>query len=137
MEISVLLADAQPVRRLGLRRIVEKFGSGIRVVGEAGVSEKIAGLVEESSPDLVVLALGIVEDEATILLCRDIKDLPNAPRIVLYGDWKNAIAERPDGGKLCYQLSGAESYVAGTESPERLVEALRRTYDGEVFYLGP
>src|ERR1700683_2810194 len=54
MTIQVILADDQPLVRVGLRRLIEQT-PGIDVAGEAGAGAEAVQLVRDADPDVVVM----------------------------------------------------------------------------------
>ena len=75
--ISVVLVDDHPVFRLGLSAVIEGL-DGIEVVGEASTVAEAVEVVEEVSPDVVVMDIQLPDAsgiEATALLLKASPDL--------------------------------------------------------------
>lgn len=80
--IRVVLFDDQQVVREGLRRILESGGTAI-VVGQAGNVQAAHALLEETQPDVVVIDVGLPDDDG-MKLCREISSrYPDAACLVL------------------------------------------------------
>lgn len=122
--ISILLVDSQTLLRAGLRLILEtepKF----RVVGEASSREEaiegarqrpgiiILNLNSDGEPDLDLLSdLSIAAEGARVLVLISDFDLELRRRIVRFG---------------------VKGLVQKTESPDRLIAAVKSVYSGEVW----
>lgn len=53
-KITILIADDQPLLRVGLREIIEQH-SGFRVIAEAGNGERALALIEQVKPSIAIL----------------------------------------------------------------------------------
>ena len=122
--ISILLVDSQTLLRAGLRLILEtepKF----RVVGEASSRDEalegarlrpgiiILNLNSDGEPDLDLLSdLSIAAEGARVLVLISDFDLELRRRIVRFG---------------------VKGLVQKTESPDRLITAVKSVYSGEVW----
>jgi DNA-binding NarL/FixJ family response regulator len=113
--------------RLGLKNFMNT--SGIQVVGESGDGERALRLVEQMRSDVVVLDLNLDGETDGTEVCRQIKSLPGAPRVLLY------TAQAFDEGVSSCLLAGAESYVHKRTACEELLSAVRRAAAGEQVWL--
>lgn len=121
--IRVVIADDQAVVRGGLRMILESE-QGIEVVGEAADGRQALDLIRELDPDVVLMDIrmpGVDGIEATRRL---VTAGGRAPVLVL---------TTYDLDENVYDAlkAGAAGFLVKTESPERLVQAVRVVAAGE------
>lgn len=103
----------------------------IRVVGEAGDGESALQLIRELEPDLVTLGLNLLGEADGIHCCWRIKELPVPPKVLVHTTYNFT-----DDVSSCL-LAGADSYVHKRCECEELLQAMRRTVEGErVWWLG-
>lgn len=126
--MRVLLVEDHPTMRLGLKSVLEVH-SDIEVVGEAENVVEALGYTREKTPEIVVLDLRLKGERSGIELCREIKSLPDPPRVVVY------TAHNSEEEIFSCRLSGAESYVHKGEDSKKLVEAIRETHVGKRVWL--
>ena len=127
--MRILLVDDHPTLRFGLQLI---FGSvpNMEVVGEAGYPAAAVRLVEDLRPDLVTLDLRL-EEGSGVEACREIKALPEAPRVLVF------TAHTSIEDVAAATLAGADSYLHKGVANEELVKAAERTHAGERVWLMP
>lgn len=134
--MKILLVDKHPVTRLGLRGLVGGI-EGSEVVGEAAGFDEALRLSERLRPDLVILDPGLIGDGVA---CGDLKSAGGAtkvpaeesPRVLVY----SALNSREYVAAA--SLAGADGFVHKEVEADRLLEAIRRTGEGErVWMLGP
>jgi DNA-binding NarL/FixJ family response regulator len=121
--IRVLVADDQTVVRGGLRMILDSQ-DGIEVVGEAADGQEALRLVASLDPDVVLMDIRMpVLDgiEAT----RRITDAGGRARVLVLTTY--GLDEHVYGALK----AGAAGFLLKTESPQRLVEAVRVVAGGE------
>lgn len=121
--IRVVIADDQAVVRGGLRMILESE-QGIEVAGEAADGRQALDLIRELDPDVVLMDIrmpGVDGIEATRRL---VTAGGRAPVLVL---------TTYDLDENVYDAlkAGAAGFLVKTESPERLVQAVRVVAAGE------
>lgn len=126
--IRVLVADDQAVVRGGLRMILEAQDD-IEVVGEASDGQEALELVDGLDPDVVLMDIrmpGIDGIDAT----RRISEKSQRPAVLVlttYGLDENVYAALK---------AGAAGFLVKTDSPDRLVQAVRVVAAGDAL-LGP
>ena len=119
--MRVVIADDHTVYREGLARLLRKFG--VDVVGEAPDGEAAVNLVEETSPDVVLLDLrmpGVSGLEALRILTEQA-----APARVLV---LSVSAEESDVTDAL--VAGASGYVLKDEPVEEVIAGIRATAAG-------
>jgi len=125
--LRILLVDDHPTVRFGLRHLL--VSAGFEVVGEAEDAAGALRLVGELLPDLVLLDLRLGEDSG-IEVCREIKALPEAPRVLVFS--AHSSVEDVAGATL----AGADGYLHKGVGGEELIDAVRRTVaSGRVWLL--
>ena len=128
MASTILVVDAHPTSRLGIRAAFDGE-EDLAVVGEAGNSEAAMCLAGELRPDLVVQDLGLDGDAAGANLCKELKDLPVAPQILVHTECNSH-----QDIYSCF-LAGADSFVHKGEESCRLVETAREVAQGKRVWL--
>lgn len=121
--IRVLLADDHPVTREGIRNFLDK-AAGIEVVGQANNGTETLRLVEELSPDVLLLDMEMP----------DIKGVDVANQLHTSGHPVRILAlSAYDDKQFILELlaSGASGYLIKEEVPETIVEAVRGVARGE------
>lgn len=122
--LKILVVDNHPVMRLGLRALLDVTGD-LRVAGECESGDEALNLVEAAAPDLVALGLNLIADIDGIETCRRIKELPEAPYMLVYTAYNLT-----DDVRSCL-LAGADSYLHKSAGLHELHDAVRRTAAGE------
>jgi DNA-binding NarL/FixJ family response regulator len=127
-EIRVLIVDDQRLVRAGLRMLCEST-AGLDVVGEAADGAQAVRSAAELAPDVILMDLrmpGLDGIEATRLV---ISARPEAKVL--------ALTTFDDDDHLYPALAaGAAGFLVKDTSPAELVDAIRRTADGD-FTLSP
>lgn len=120
----IVLVEDHPIVRLGLRTALDSQPD-LTVAGEAETVAGAVPLTRSLSPDLVILALRIEGELRGIELCREIKNLPAAPAVLVYSSFN-----RTQDVSASF-LSGADSFVFKGASSERLLAGVRDTLAGK------
>jgi len=123
MTIRVVLADDHPVARSGVRGLLEK-AVDIEVVGEASDGSEALRLVEEMSPDVLLLDMEMP----------GLKGLEVAQHLHTSGSPVRilALSAHSDKEYISGLLSnGAAGYLIKEEVPQTIVEAVRGVARGE------
>jgi DNA-binding NarL/FixJ family response regulator len=121
--IRALVADDQAVVRGGLRMILEAQDD-IEVVGEAGDGAAAVELVRELQPDVVLMDIRMPEMDG----------IEATRRLALAGSGARVLVLTTYGlDEYVYEAlkAGAAGFLIKTDSPERLVEAVRVVAAGE------
>lgn len=126
--IRILLVEDHPVVRLGLRTVIAAQPD-MEVVGEAETAEQALASVAELTPDLVILPLRLEGEPRGVELCRELRSMAEAPRVLIYSSY-NSTEEASSSF-----LSGADSFVHKGEDSARLLETIRATADGRRVWL--
>ena len=119
--------DDHPTVRLGLKQLLT---STAEVVGEAENAGDAVRLTGDLRPDLVLLDLRLGDDSG-IEVCREIKTLPEAPRVLVFT--AHASAEDVAGATL----AGADGYLHKGVEGEQLLAALEQIHSGGRVWLLP
>jgi DNA-binding NarL/FixJ family response regulator len=122
--ISILLVDSQTLLRAGLRLVLETE-SKFAVVGEASSREEaLEGA--RLRPDIIILNLSS-DGEADLDLISDLAGAAEGSRVlVLISDFDLELRRR-------IVRFGVKGLVQKTESPDKLIAAVKSVYDGEVW----
>ena len=123
--IRVVVADDHAVVREGLRRILEEH-SDLQVVGEATTGDEVIRALQVAKPDVVVLDISMPGPGVFELLAAIGAGHPKVRCVVLSMHPESQYAVR-------VLRSGAHGYLSKAQSPELLVEAIRKVYRGGVY----
>jgi DNA-binding NarL/FixJ family response regulator len=118
----VVIADDQAVIRTGLRMILE--ANGIQVSAEAGDGHAVLDAVAEHSPDVVLMDIRMPE----------LDGIEATRRLVSRGDPAKVLILTTYGlDEYVYEAlrAGAAGFILKTDSPDRLVDAVRVVATGE------
>ncbi|HET7044935.1 MAG TPA: response regulator transcription factor [Gaiellaceae bacterium] len=121
--ISVLIADDQAVVRAGLRMIIE-VQDDLVVVAEAANGEDALELVATDRPDVVLMDIRMPELDGIEATRRIVRSGSTTRVLILttYGLDENVYDAL---------RAGASGFLVKTDSPERLVDAIRVVASGE------
>ena len=120
--IRILLVDAHPVVRVGLRKMLENEGD-MEIVGEAANGQEALAKGELLSPNVVIMDIGM-PGMYGIETMRQLKGRFKATNIVvltLYG--RKCLAQAIE--------AGAAGYLQKAIGPEELVRAIRAVCQGQ------
>ncbi|WP_336082267.1 response regulator transcription factor [Nocardia sp. SSK8] len=124
--ITVLLADDQRLVRAGLRMLIEDT-TDLTVVGEAADGVEAIRLHAELAPDLVVMDLRMPGLDGIAATRRILATAPRAKVLVL--------TTFDDDDHLFPALAaGAAGYFVKDTEPAVLLDAIRRTVDGDLLF---
>ncbi|MFI7529387.1 response regulator [Nocardia salmonicida] len=123
--ITVLLVDDQRLVRAGLRMLIEDT-TDLVVVGEAADGVEAVRLYAELTPDLVVMDLRMPGLDGVAATRQILASTPRAKVLVL---------TTFDDDHLFPALSaGAAGYFVKDTEPAVLLDAIRRTVDGDLMF---
>jgi DNA-binding NarL/FixJ family response regulator len=128
MSIRLLIADDHKLMREGLRALLSGE-SDIEVIGEASNGRAIVTMVEDSSPDIVLMDISMPQLNG-IDATRQIEDLSGNTRVI-------ALSMHAD--RLFVQgvlKAGAAGYILKDSAFDELAQAVRAVYSGQM-YLSP
>lgn len=123
MSIHVVLADDHPVTRAGIKRFLDK-AVDIEVVGEASTGEEALKMVEDLSPDVLLLDMEM-PDLKGVAVANRLKESGSPVHILALSTYNN---KQYIFGLLSI---GASGYLTKEEVPETIVEAVRGVARGE------
>jgi DNA-binding NarL/FixJ family response regulator len=121
--IGVLIVDAHPIARLGLRTVIETQPD-MTVVGEARDGTAGLRLIERTRTDVTVIDMRLPGDDGPEVIENIRMRSPRSRILVL------AAHEAPDD-VLRAARAGAHGYLSKRSSPEATLEAIRRVNAGE------
>jgi len=120
--IRVAIAEEQPITRWTLREALAKVPD-LEIVGDAGTLEETLALVDAARPDVLILDAAL-RDHAGSDTVEQLERLETGPVIVLASSAEPNYAARTIA-------AGADGFVARSEPPERLLDAIRAVSRGE------
>jgi len=124
MTISVVLADDDPMVRIGLRAVIS-HEADMRVVGEAADGDEVIDVVERVDPDVVLMDVRMPNRDGLsatrVLTSRH----PSRPRIVILTTFEL--------DEYVYDAlqAGAAGFLLKRVAPKELLEAIRVVGSGE------
>ena len=122
-QIRIVLADDHPVARAGIRKYLEKEPD-IKVVGEAADGDEAVRLVNELSPNVLLLDMEMPGLRGTEV-ARKLQEEKSPVRILALSTYDN---RQYIMGLLS---SGASGYLIKEEVPETIIDAVRGVARGE------
>ena len=121
--IRVVIVDGHTLFRRGVRNILE-LEDDIEVVGEAGSGRDALAMVQDVTPDVVLMDLGLPAPNGIETTQRLKRELPHTAVIVL--------ASNDDEDQLFDAIkAGAAAYVLKDIDPTDLIAIIRRVRAGE------
>ncbi|MEM6785366.1 MAG: response regulator transcription factor [Bacteroidota bacterium] len=122
---QVILVDDHPVVRQGLMRLVN-LETDLAVTGEASSAEEALALLEAQTFDLAVVDITL-EGVSGLELVRQIRAQHEGVRVlVLSMHHERFYAERA-------LRAGAQGYVMKQRAPDKIIEAIRRVLEGDLY----
>ena len=123
--VRVVIADDHRLILDGVRRALESDG-GFEIVGETQNGSEVLGLVEQTSPDLVVLDVRMPELDGLAILDGLRTRFPDVKVVML------SASTSPDLVESALRR-GASAYVVKSVDPADLPSTLRQVASGTVF----
>ena len=121
--ISVLLVDDHPVVRDGLRLVLEQ-AADVAVVGEAGSSADAVELSHRLMPDVVVMDIGLGNEDGVGTIEPILTRSPASRVLVL------TMFRDPETVRQCL-LAGAAGFIVKGATGADVVDAVRAVHRGE------
>jgi DNA-binding NarL/FixJ family response regulator len=121
--VRILLVEDHPIVRLGLRTAIEAEPD-MTVAGEAETAEDAVRAVARLRPDLVILALRLEGELSGPGVCREIKERPRPPAVLVYTAFDSA------ADASASYLAGADGFLHRRTAPDRLLGSIRDTHAG-------
>jgi len=122
---SVLIVDDHPLIRQGVTQLVQQE-EDLTVCGEAEDGPEVLPAIQEARPDIVVLDIMLKTTNGLALIGAIQERFPGLPVLILSMHDEALYAERA-------LRAGAQGYVMKQDSPEKLIEAIRRVLQGEIY----
>lgn len=123
-DIRVLIADDHPIVCKGIRNLLEP-AVGITVVGEASSGKQALQLVQELTPDILLLDMEL-QDLSGVEVLRIITEKKYPVRVL-------GLSSYDDNEYISQMLSlGAAGYLIKDEVPEAIIDAVRGVARGEM-----
>lgn len=124
-EYNIILADDHVLIRQGLKRLIEE-DPDLRVVDEAGDGLELLQILEESTPDMVIIDISMPRLrglEATKFIKK------------LYPDVKILVLTMNKSKEILYQAmnNGADGYLLKEDASEILHSAIKNIRSGKQF----
>jgi two-component system, NarL family, response regulator NreC len=125
---DVVLADDHMMFRLGIKKIIEEM-EGLKVIGEANDGHELLGLLNEMTPDMVILDISMPNIRG-IEATREIKMIHPGIRVVILTMHNNM-------DYLWYSIAaGADAYVLKQDAGTDLFAAIETVRSNGV-YISP
>lgn len=124
-QIRILLVEDHLLTRIGLKTVIERR-SDFKVIGEAEDGEQAIRAVDEFSPDVILMDVGMPIMDG-IEASKKIKDKHPEKAIIMLTSHDN---ERDIFASLS---AGAGGYCLKDVEPERLYSAIRSVYAGDIW----
>jgi DNA-binding NarL/FixJ family response regulator len=121
--VRVLLADAAPMQRSGLRMAVSAADGGLTVAGEAGDGVGAVDLARRLSPDVVVMDAALPRLDG-LAATRAIRDARLPVRVLILA------AHDGDEHVIGAVAAGAAGFLRKDVPPDELVRAIRAVASG-------
>jgi DNA-binding NarL/FixJ family response regulator len=129
MGIRVILCDDHPIVRHGLRSVIEKKDSDIKIIGEASNGYEAIDMARKSPADLYILDITLPLLNGIATTQRLIKMDPKSRIIILSIHESQLFVENA-------LKSGARGYLIKESAIEEITLAIREVFEGR-YYLSP
>src|SRR5580700_7724159 len=121
----VLLVDDHPIVRQGLALLIDREGD-LSVCGEADGAHSAFHAIETLRPDIVVLDISLSGPDGLDVLKEIRMKTASLPVLILSMHDESIYAERA-------MRAGANGYIMKQEATEKVLVAIRRILQGEVY----
>jgi DNA-binding NarL/FixJ family response regulator len=122
---KVLIVDDHPIVRQGLAQLINQESDFV-VCGDAGDIPQALQAIEESKPDVIIVDISLGHTSG-IRLIEDLShNFPELSILALSMHDESIYAER------CLK-AGAKGYIMKQEPPEKVVSALRKILEGDIY----
>lgn len=115
--IRVLVVDDHPAVRAGLEAML-RHEPGFRCIGAADSADALRPMVRRTQPDVVLLDVRLGGDDG-IALCRELREAPDAPAVVML------TADAEPGVASAAEAAGAAATLDKAADLDQLLDALR------------
>jgi DNA-binding NarL/FixJ family response regulator len=124
--MKILVVDDHPLVLDALEQLLPRLDEGAEVRSAIDAAEAVAILDSEPDVDLVLLDLALPGTRGLDFLADLILDYPGVPIVVLS-------ATHDEATVAAALAAGARGFIAKTASPQSLLAALARVFDGETY----
>ena len=122
---KVLVVDDHPIVRQGLTQLINQESDFV-VCGDAGDIPQAMKAIDDCKPDIIIVDISLGHTSG-IRLIEDLShNYPNLSILALSMHDESIYAER------CLK-AGAKGYIMKQEPPEKVVSALRKILDGDIY----
>jgi len=124
MTIRVVLADDDPMIRVGLRTIID-HEPDLRVIGEAADGDEVIEVVTQLNPDVVLMDIRMPNRDGLDATKELIRRLESPPRIIILTTFEL--------DEYVYEAlrAGATGFLLKRVAPADLLDAIRLAFTGE------
>lgn len=123
--INVVIADSHPIVRLGVKKVLEQNGD-LEFLGEADSTSSLFQLLQQKTPDVLLLEMDIPEINGIAALRKMKQDFPSVKVLIYSGQSEDVYA-------LSTIRAGASGYLSKTASETSLVDAVSKVAQGGMF----
>lgn len=121
----VLIIDDHPLIRHGINQLIQQENDLV-VCGETEDCLDAIEIIEQTKPDIVILDITLKNSNGLDFITTIRKQFPTVAILILSMHDETLFAERA-------LRAGAQGYVMKQDSPEKLIEAIHRVLEGEVY----
>jgi DNA-binding NarL/FixJ family response regulator len=122
---SILLIDDHPIVRQGLAQLINQEPD-LHVSSEAASAREALEMLEKEMPDIAIVDISL-DDRSGIELIKDLRARnENLPVLVLSMHDEALYAERA-------LRAGAKGYIMKQEATEKVMTAIRKALDGQIY----
>jgi DNA-binding NarL/FixJ family response regulator len=122
---SVLIIDDHPIVRQGLAQLINQEPD-LRVVGQAATARDAVSTIARNPPDIAIVDISL-EDRSGIDLIKELKTgYPALLMLALSMHDESLYAERA-------LRAGAKGYIMKQEATEKVMTAIRKVLEGQVY----
>ncbi len=123
MPITILIAEANPIERVGLRTVLHR-ATGVRVLAEAESPAAVVKLTDEHRPEVIILGEELLKMVGHVLL-EELRRRPSPPAVLVLGQ------EESTGAVERLLSAGAAGFVPRSAPVEELIHAIQRAAAGD------
>ncbi|MBI5057938.1 MAG: response regulator transcription factor [Nitrospirae bacterium] len=122
---KIFIVDDHPIVRQGLALLINQEND-LTVCGEASDISQALPAIEDCHPDLIIIDISLGQSNGIRLIESLLNKNPETLTLVLSMHDEALYAER------CLRI-GAKGYIMKQEPPEKVILAIRRVLNGEIF----
>ena len=123
--IKVTIADGNTLLREGLKRVLTAERD-LSVVGETGNDDEVVHIVEQTSPDVLLLDLEIAKRQ-TVRILKELKKKGVPTKCLI-------LCSFPDQDSILDAAkAGARGFILKRTLPSVLIQAIRKIHSGEIW----